>query len=182
MNTKILEDFIANHKKCIIGIDGPSGAGKSTLAKFLREKYDVTVVHVDDYFLPQERKTTARLAEPGGNFDYERMEKEIFHHINDLEITSNKFNCKTGLLEKRKSIQRKDIVVVEGVYCLHPKFRPYYDFTVFMDIDRESQLKRILDRSNEGMLKRFIDEFIPLEYLYFDSINLRKSVDLTIKN
>ena len=182
MQNKKLEEYIVNNNRVVIGIDGPSGSGKSYLADYLEEKYDITVFHVDDYFLPQNQKTELRLLEPGGNFDYERMNNEIFLHLNDNEITSNKYNCKTGKLECREAVRRKNIVLIEGVYSLHPKFKHYYDFTVFMDIDRNKQLERILSRSNETMLKRFIDEFIPLEDLYFSSTNLKDSVNLLVKN
>lgn len=182
MKIKQLEQYIQENSNIVIGIDGPSGSGKSTLAEYLEKKYDVTVFHVDDYFLPASKKTAGRLSEPGGNFDYDRMEKEIFHHINDLEITSNKYNCKTGLFEERNPVKRNSVIVIEGVYSLHPKFKPYYDFTVFLDIDRDLQHDRILKRSNNEMLQRFIKEFIPLEDLYFNDTELREKVDLFIKN
>lgn len=180
MNIKALEDFIKNSDQVVIGIDGPAGAGKTMLSEYLLTNYDVTLFHVDDYFLPEIRKTKQRLREPGGNFDYERMEKEIFHHINDSEIISNAFNCKTGELEYRDPIKRHPIVVVEGVYALHPRFIPFYDFTVFVDVDEKTQQERILRRNGKTMFKRFIDEFIPLENMYFDAFKLRKNVDLLI--
>lgn len=181
---KQLEKYINEHKNdnIVIGIDGPSGAGKTSLVEELEKQFDITVFHVDDYFLPADRKSPNRLREPGGNFDYERMEKEVFHHINDDFIQSNKYNCKTACYEMKTALERKRIVVVEGVYALHPKFIPYYNYTVFLDIDRPLQLKRILSRSNNTMLERFKNEFIPLEDLYFDSLSVRNRVNLLVKN
>lgn len=177
-----LKAYIEENEHVVIGIDGPSGSGKSSLASYLEKKYDVTLFHVDDYFLPAARKTTERLKEPGGNFDHERMQKEIFDHIKDFEITSNKFNCKTGDFETRNPVKRKSIVIIEGVYALYPRFSKYYNYTVFLNIDRGIQLERILERSNDYMLQRFIHEFIPLEDLYFKHFDIQEQVDLFVKN
>jgi uridine kinase len=181
MMIKQLKLYIEQNKNVVIGIDGPSGSGKSTLAADLEKNYEITVFHVDDYFLPQSRKTIKRLSEPGGNFDYERMELEIFHHLNDIEITSNKYDCKTDKLELRNPVKRKNIILIEGVYSLHPRFKQYYNFTVFLDVNRNVQLERILKRSNKEMFNRFVHDFIPLEELYFNGTQLRTSVDLLIK-
>jgi uridine kinase len=175
-----LEQYIINNHNKIIAIDGPSGAGKSTLSKYLEEKYNVLVFHTDDYFLRPDMKTQIRLDEPGGNIDYKRMEEEIFRHLHDDEITSNSFNCKTNELEIGNTTKSKPIIIIEGVYSLHPKFVSYYDYKVFIDIDRKLQLKRILERSGAFMLKRFKEEWIPLEDRYFDFYDVRKNVDLYI--
>ena len=179
---KELIEYIKNNSDKVIGIDGPSGAGKSTISKHLKEHYDCLVFHTDDYFLPRERKTEKRLLEPGGNLDYERMEKEIFEHLQDPFIPSNNFNCQTNQLEEREAFKKKSIIVIEGVYSLHPRFQKYYDLKVYVDIDRDTQLKRILERSGEKMLLKFKEEWIPLEDKYFKVLNIKDSVNLFIKN
>ena len=61
-----------------VAIEGPCGSGKSTLANHLLEIFgdQANLIHMDDFFLPLELRTTDRLAEPGGNIDYVR-----FHEI-----------------------------------------------------------------------------------------------------
>ncbi|AIO18422.1 Uridine kinase [Candidatus Izimaplasma bacterium HR1] len=179
---KKLIEYINNNKNKVIALDGPSGSGKSTTAKYLEEHFDVLVFHTDDYFLPMERKTRNRLNQPGGNLDYERMEEEVFKHLKDEVIISNFFNCMSNELEKRQPAKKKSIIIVEGVYSLHPRFQKYYDFKVYFDIDREHQYNRIQERSGDFMLERFKKEWIPLEDKYFDELNIKKNVDLYIKN
>jgi len=179
---EIIEKYIQQNKQKVIAIDGPSGAGKSTLAKRLEEMFDVLVIHTDDYFLHPLKKTESRLDEPGGNIDYERLNKEVFSNLNEEYITSNFFNCQTNKLEDRDPIKNRSIIIVEGVYSLHPRFEKYYDYKVFLDIDRTTQLERILARSSEKLLTRFIVEWIPLEDKYFKEFDLRNSVDLYIDN
>jgi uridine kinase len=177
-----LEEYIKNNSNKVIAIDGPSGAGKSSLARKLAADYDVLIIHTDDYFLHPQRKTTLRLNETGGNLDYERLEKELFSCLNNKFIQSNYFNCQTNELEFRMPIKRKSIIIVEGVYSLHPLFVKYYDYKVFIDVDRISQLQRILARSGEKLYKKFVKEWIPLEDKYFAENELKYNVDLYISN
>lgn len=171
---------LKNQVPMIIAIDGPSGSGKSTFSALLEAEYDVLVFHTDDYFLPVERKTPTRLEEPGGNLDYERMHKEIFEHLDDGFISSHHYNCQVEALEIRNPVMRKPVVVIEGVYSMHPLFQPYYDVMIYLSIDRETQLKRILERSNDKVLQRFISEWIPLEDQYFEEFNMSEVATLTI--
>lgn len=47
----------------------------------LREQLNCTVFHIDDYFLRPEQRTETRLAQPGGNVDYERFAEEILNPL-----------------------------------------------------------------------------------------------------
>lgn len=166
----------------ILAIDGPSGSGKTTIANELADRFHATLVRTDDYFLPAVRKTPERLAEPGGNLDYERMEDEIFHRLNDVAIVSRHFNCMTEALEQRDPIKRQPIVIVEGVYSMHPRFQKYYDVTLFLDVDPHEQLRRIEMRSGTSMLERFKREWIPLENQYFAFFAIRDLVDIYVSD
>jgi len=182
MSIQELKKYIVTNKNKVIAIDGPSGAGKSTLSKQLKEEFSCVVFHTDDYFLPSHRKTEDRLNEPGGNLDYERMEEEIFSKINQDFITSNPYNCQTNILENGIPKKRSSIIIIEGVYSMHPRFQKYIDFSVFLHVNRETQLSRILARSNDFMLQRFMKEWIPLEDTYFLQCNIKNTVDLVIEN
>ena len=83
-------------------------------------------------------------------------------------------------MEIRKPKKKKSIIIIEGVYSLHPNLVKYYDKKVFLDIDRTSQLIRIELRSGADMLKRFVTEWIPLEDTYFDHFDLRNNVDIYV--
>ena len=59
----------------IVAIDGCSGSGKSSLASLLEEVCDVSLVHMDDFFLQPHQRHEERLNEVGGNImnDSKRM-------------------------------------------------------------------------------------------------------------
>lgn len=161
----------------IIAIDGNSGSGKTTLASVLSTHFDCTVFTMDDFFLPASRKTRDRLAEPGGNVDYERFNKLMTSIRKVAKIKFSRFNCKTQSYEKESDIDLHDIIIIEGVYSLHPKLNIEYDIKVFLEIDHALQIKRIEARNGSQMLQKFITEWIPLEDVYFDYYNIKDQCD-----
>ena len=85
-------------------------------------------------------------------------------------------------LEEPELITPKKLVIVEGVYSLHPELRDYYDLTVFLDIDNELQKERILIRNTEKIATSFFNEWIPLENIYFEKFKIKEYSEIIIKN
>lgn len=162
----------------IIAIDGGSGSGKTTLAKMLKNEYDCNVIHMDDFFLRPEQRTSARLEEIGGNIDRERFEAEVLTSLRKNEtVRYRPFDCSTQMLGDTVTVEPKSITVVEGVYSMHPAFSHYYDFAIFLDIDPAYQRERILIRNSPTMAERFFDEWIPLENRYFEGTRVKERAD-----
>lgn len=174
---QMIDDAIKTKNKVIIGIDGPCASGKSTLGLILEEKYSALLIHMDDYFLAESRKTKERLAQSGGNVDYERVKAEIFTKLNCDFITSNRYNCNTKKLEQASPKKNSKVIIVEGSYSLHPLFFDQYTLRVFVDIEASLQSDRIQKRNGEKLFKRFVEEWIPLENYYFKSEDLKHRVD-----
>ena len=53
---------------------------------------------------------------------------------------------------------------------MHPYLINDYDLTVFLQIDKAKQRKRIMERNGAIMLERFVNEWIPLEDKYFEEL------------
>ena len=171
----------SNKDVITIAIDGPCAAGKSSLSDFLNDNFICNVFHMDDFFLPAEKKTPQRLAQPGSNVDYERFEEEILKNIhNKHNFHFNIYDCQSLSFFESGKVFPKRLNIVEGVYSLHPELSGYYDYKVFLDVSEEKKLSRILSRSNEKKLERFKNEWIPMENRYFDTYNIRKNCDLVI--
>lgn len=159
----------------LINIDGMAGSGKSTLGALLKEVYDCNLFHMDDFFLQPHQRTEERFAEPGGNVDYERFQREILEQFEKVEgFTYQVFDCSKQALGKKENVSYKKLNVIEGVYCNHPYFQRKSDLAFFMEISDEEQVKRIGSRNGERMLERFLKEWIPMEYKYFDTFDIRK--------
>ena len=173
-----IDRLLAEHEFVRIAIDGRCASGKTTLGGLLARVYGANLFHMDDYFLPFERKTAARLSEPGGNVDYERFYAEIAGRPKGAPVQWRAFDCETQTLGEAVRTEPNRLTIAEGSYALHPALRDAYDLKVFLDIDAGRQSARILDRNGPEMHARFVGEWIPLENEYFDGLNIRSIADL----
>ena len=74
----------------------------------------------------------------------------------------------------------KSVVIVEGAYSLHPLFGHYYDFSIFLDIDEENQIRRIEERSGKEKAEVFRSRWIPLEEQYIKAFSIMEKADLIL--
>lgn len=164
-----------------VAIEGGSASGKTSLAALLESVYDCNVFHMDDFFLQPHQRTPERFAQPGGNVDYERFEQEVLIPLTHGEaFTYRKFDCSTMSMGESISVTPKKLNITEGAYSLHPRLRSAYHISVFLDSDPEVQRARILARNGAKMLERFVNEWIPLEHMYFESTGVRESCDIIL--
>ena len=137
---------------------------------------------MDDFFLTPEMRTEQRLNEVGGNVDRERFEKEVLIPLTQCqEVTYRRYICASQEFSAPVTLNPKGIVIVEGAYSMHPELMKYYDFTVFLNIDSESQRQRILKRNAPSLANRFFSEWIPLEKVYFEKTDIKNRCDLVIE-
>lgn len=173
-----IDCVLAQKGRCLMAIDGNSGSGKSTLARLLASVYGAQLFHMDDFFLPFERKTPGRLAEPGGNVDYERFQAEIGDHLSDDVLTYRPYVCHEGALGNPVCAEKKSVQLIEGVYSLHPALSIDYDLRVFLGVNPALQSERILKRNGASLHARFISEWIPMENRYFDAFRIPSACDI----
>jgi uridine kinase len=168
--------------RVILAIEGGSASGKSTLGEMLRSIYDCTVFHMDDYFLPPEKRTKERLDEVGGNVDYERFDAEILTPLKNGEkaITFRRFDCSTMSLLPPTTVITTPFIVVEGAYSMHPTLSEKYDLSAFLNISPEKQRARIEKRNSPQFARRFFEEWIPLEEKYFSFLSIKEKCDIVI--
>lgn len=159
----------------VIAIDGMAGSGKSVLGQVLQETYHCNLFHMDDFFLQMHQRTPERLEEPGGNVDYERFKLEVLDCLENPEgLWYQKYDCSTQSLKEKEFVSYDRLVVIEGAYSLHPYFEDRADLAFFLEIPDEVQVERIRNRNGEWMLKRFVEEWIPMEHKYFEEIRIRE--------
>ena len=177
---KQIDDLLKNGRPIVIAIDGNCTAGKTTLAECLAKEYDCNVIHMDDFFLRPEQRTAQRLAEPGGNVDYERFREEVLGNLRTGKVfTYRPYDCSTRTLKAPVEVQPKQLTVIEGTYSQHPYFGDAYDFKVFLSVRSELQRERILKRP-PFLHRRFFEEWIPMEQVYFDHFQIADQCDLVL--
>ena len=174
-----LQNFIDNQKDhTIISLEGKCASGKTTISKNID---NVTILSADDFFLRPDKKTKERLNEIGGNIDYEAVQ-QVLKAIKDAwendkdKITYQAYDCERGEYYQKELIL-KNKILFEGVYSYHPYFNSLIDKCAYLYVDDNTQLHRILLRD---MRDKFINEWIPLENKYFDSLDLLSNADIII--
>ncbi|MBQ8862830.1 MAG: hypothetical protein IJ021_08860 [Clostridia bacterium] len=176
---KLIESEMQKRERTVLAIDGAAASGKSTLAAFLAEKYGAETVHMDDFFLPHERKTPARLAEFDGNIDRERFAAEVLPYIREAKPFSyGKYDCSAGAVLSRIELGTSRLAVVEGVYSLSPCFERFYDIKIMLTISKEEQLARLEERCAPWQLEKFKSVWLPLEERYFTLGGIREKCDI----
>lgn len=166
--------------RCLVAIDGNSGSGKSTLAAQLAAASGATLFHMDDFFLPPQLRTEARLDTPGGNIDSECFVKEIIKGLEKGKTFSYRaFSCKNSSYIE-KTAPHSTVNIFEGVYSMHPDWQAELNLKVFLQIPPEVQQDRILHRSGPEQLKKFTELWIPLENRYFEFYGIRESCDYIV--
>lgn len=157
------------HPRLRVAIDGPCASGKSTLGAALRDIYSCPLIHMDDFFLRPEQRTRERLAQPGGNVDYERFFHEVLSPLTAGQPFSYRpWDCGQGSFGAEIPILPAQLTVVEGSYSLHPDLRNAYQLRIWVQASMESRRQRLLERGGPECLARFEEVWIPLENLYFD--------------
>lgn len=177
-----IDSLLAFKEPLTIAIEGGSASGKTSLAALLKEVYQCNVFHMDDFFLQAHQRTPERFQEPGGNVDHERFLTEVLMPLQTGQAFSYRpFNCQTMAFDPAVLAVPGRLNVIEGAYSLHPRLEQAYDFSVFLDIDPNTQARRILKRNGPVMQRRFLEEWIPLEERYFEQTAARGRADLLIE-
>lgn len=171
-----------NKDKLVIAIDGMCASGKTTFAKFLQDKTDCNIFHVDDYYLRPEQRTSEHISQVGGNFDIERFTDEVINGINsDKTFSVRRYDCKQGILLPFKKVQPKKLSIIEGSYSCHPNLQKYYDLMIFLKVSPTVQRERILKR-NPDTAQVFFNKWIILENNYFSAFSIEEKCNMTIIN
>ncbi len=175
-----IDHLLSAKGRARVAIDGRCASGKTTMAGLVARVYGAQLFHMDDFFLPFEHKTAERLAQPGGNVDWERFQREVLDRLEEDAFSYRPYNCQAGGLDEPVLTHRRPVQLIEGAYSLHPAMTGEYDLRVLMDIVPAAQRQRVLTR-NPGLYDRFIHEWIPMENHYLEAFGIEASCDIVFK-
>lgn len=165
----------------LVAIDGSCTSGKTTLAEELRAAYPCQVIAMDDFFLRPSQRTPERLAQVGGNVDYERFWQEVLSPLRNRQPAIYRpYCCRTGSLLEPVTVEPRGLIVIEGSYSHHPYFENHYDLRVFLSHTPPLQRQRVLQRPAH-LHKKFLELWIPMENAYFETFHIAEKADLILE-
>jgi uridine kinase len=168
----------------IIGISGGTGSGKTVFAKQLSLKLGKNkslIVSMDNYYrnfgsIPFNERIKLNYDHPD-TIDYELL----IAHLNLLKanhpINMPKYSftrCKR--LKSSLTCYPKQYIILEGILVFsNPLLNNFFDLRIFLDIDSETRLKRIIERdinnrgfSKNGVIRRFIEKSEPMQVKFIE--------------
>ncbi len=165
----------------VVAIDGRCAAGKTTLANKLAEVTGAGLIHMDDFFLPEELRTEARYKETGGNIHYERFAEEVLPALrNAVGFEYMCYDCENMRFGAKRMVPAGILRIVEGSYSCHPKFGKYMDLRIFCDVNPLEQRTRIKMRDGSNALPVFLNQWVPKEERYFAACKIKEQADIMI--
>ncbi|MDT4914680.1 MAG: hypothetical protein QOC66_3808 [Pseudonocardiales bacterium] len=144
-------------RTCFLGVDGFGAAGKSSLAEAIAEAVPrATVIHIDDFWGPS-------IAE----WDWNRFRAQVLVAL--LAGRPARYQVWDWIRDaggEWRDVPTGRLVVVEGVSCTRAEAGVPWDLTVWVEAPRPVRLARALERDGDGMLHRWLDDWIPSEEAY----------------
>ena len=169
--------LLKERPRVLAAIDGRCGSGKSGLAARIEERFAGTVLHMDDFYLPIDRRQPDWMRIPGGNMDLERFRREVLEPAYAGEpILYRPYDCREGRMGDTARLPASRFILVEGSYSQHPLLADLYDYKLFLTCSQTAQEKRLRRREGErfdGFQKRWI----PMEERYFTRCKIPESCD-----
>ena len=113
--------------------------------------------------------------------DWERVRDQVLVPLSRGEPARfSPYRCHTGAYGPPVSLSPAPLVLVEGVYALHPALRDFYRLRIFLEAPWPVRCARLLDRGGPELLARFQGEWVPLEDRYFQACRVRDCCQLVL--
>lgn len=166
----------------IIGIDGCGGSGKSTLAaKLQEESSNVTVIHMDDFYLPTSQQPGKQSKSIGADLDWKRVLSQVLEPISqNLEGNYQRYDWNTDSLAEWHTVPVGGTVIIEGVYSTRRELADNYDLKIWVDCPREIRLARGLERDGEEARDTWENNWMISEDAYVQEHRPFETADLIV--
>ena len=177
-----LERLARENAPAVIAVDGRCGSGKTGFASLAAGTLAraANLVHMDDFYLPPDRRRADWTEVPAGNMDLERFREEVLlpARAGRLE-TYRPYDCQTGRLKEPVELNGASLTIVEGTYSQHPSLAGCYDYKIFLTCDRDEQTRRLRVREGE-YFPTFDRVWRTLEERYFAACGVEEAADLAV--
>lgn len=177
LQEELLSRVVALHAATatvLLAIDGRGGSGKTLLAKSIANglaaaSTPVSIVHVDDFFLPSGQRPHGSPGEKpiGGDFDWVRLRDQVLAPLRRGESARyDRYDWDRDALWGTLDVPAGQVVIVEGIYASRRELADLYELRVWVECPRELRLARGLARDGEGARLRWVEDWMPSEDRY----------------
>jgi uridine kinase len=178
------------NKRIIIGVDGLSRSGKTTFvrkfASMLSEKgIENKVIHLDDHIVGKSKRYNTGYEEWQEYFelqwDVEWLRKFLFDNLIQLDEKDLPFydNERDQHDYKKLKLAGKSVFIVEGVFLQREEWRPYFNYTVFIDCPRDIRFARESYQTQQNT-EKFRNRYWKAEDYYLENHRPVEHADLVI--
>ena len=182
-------------RSLLVGISGIDGSGKGYLAAQLEARLALhaltsATLNVDGWLnLPEKRFDRNA---PAQNF-YENAIRfdEFFEQLVIPLRDRRSVHLVADFVEETASRYRKhaydfsdvSVVLVEGIFLFKPRYREYFDLTIWIDCSFPTALARAIDRAQEGLspastIAAYETIYFPAQRIHLDHDKPRENADL----
>lgn len=166
--------------RVLAALDGPCASGKTTLAGQAARQLGCPLVHMDDFFLPRRARPPPAWPSPGEMWTGSGCGTRSWSPVPGRARPVLPLPLPYRGVWAPVSLSPAPLVLVEGVYALHPALRDFYRLRIFLEATWPVRRARLLDRGGPELLARFQGEWVPLEDRYFQACRVRDCCQLVL--
>jgi uridine kinase len=185
-----------------VAIDGPDAAGKTTLGDELAELIrargrDVIRASMDDFHRPRGLRYARGPLDPRGYyedaFDYRALRTLLLDPLGpggDRRHRRASFDYREDVaLSARSEVAgRTAVLVLDGVFLLHPRLRANWDFAILVTATPEEAIRRARSRdavhvgSADAVEERYRLRYLPAQELYAAEARPEEHASVVVEN
>ena len=185
-----------------VAIDGVDASGKTILADQLAEtmqdgKRQIIRASVDDFHNPQHIRRKCGDLSPQGffhdSFNYPALIEVLLKPLGpsaDRCYRTAVFDLQQDqpVEQPCKKAARDAILLIDGIFLLRPRLMPYWDLTIYLDVNFAHSMARGVQRdaafygSLEEAKRRYQQRYIPGQKLYQQAAQPLDKADILIDN
>jgi uridine kinase len=185
-----------------VAIDGVDGSGKTTLADELAEVIErhgrpAIRALVDSFIhLLDVRYRRGRTAESYffDAFDYDAVRTELLEPLGSnghRQYRTAVYDMKTETVvsQSARHASNDDVLVLDGVFLHRDQLRPYWDFSIWLDVPFRITVPRAVARdaltsrfSVDVIQQRYTDRYVPAQIAYIRNCRPQQRASVSIDN
>ena len=175
INEALRDLFSQAAKPLVIAIDGPAGSGKSTLAgeiaRAFASNYSIEVIHLDELYRGWDNPLSDELF----NKLLSLIAAQKSNEVCDLAIYDWSLETFAGT----RQVKPAQLLIIEGVGSCNISIREKLTTSIWLDIDHQVGLSRVLDRDGEAIRNEMV-KWQEMESKYFAKDLTRESADFIL--